>query len=131
MPHLHHLVSASTTLCRIELPGSRGRWDHLPQSRASLMQRDSRPGGNFGRLGRTEPGCTLSSRWDDAALGGRGDRMSAGRGCNGVLAVRAIQGVVMTSSTTQPGWSLMIIAVDVVALYGLCAYGSRTNLEAA
>ena len=30
-----------------------------------------------------------------------------------------------------PFWSLMIIAVDVVALYGLCAYGSRTNLEAA
>jgi hypothetical protein len=30
-----------------------------------------------------------------------------------------------------PFWSLMIIAVDVVALYGLCAYGSRGNLEAA
>jgi hypothetical protein len=29
-----------------------------------------------------------------------------------------------------PFWSLMIIAVDVVALYGLCAYGSRSNLEA-
>ena len=28
-------------------------------------------------------------------------------------------------------WSLTIIAVDVVALWGLCAYGSRTNLEAA
>jgi hypothetical protein len=27
-----------------------------------------------------------------------------------------------------PFWSLMIIAVDVVALYGLCAYGSRQNL---
>ena len=27
-----------------------------------------------------------------------------------------------------PLWSLMIIAVDVVALYGLCAYGSRENL---
>ena len=27
-----------------------------------------------------------------------------------------------------PFWSLMIIAVDVVALYGLCAYGSRANL---
>jgi len=25
-------------------------------------------------------------------------------------------------------WSLMIIAVDVVALWGLCAYGSRDNL---
>ena len=30
-----------------------------------------------------------------------------------------------------PFWSLMIIAVDMVALYGLCAYGSRANLEAA
>jgi hypothetical protein len=27
-------------------------------------------------------------------------------------------------------WSLVIIAVDVVALYGLCAYGSRENLTA-
>ncbi len=30
-----------------------------------------------------------------------------------------------------PFWSLMIIAVDVVALWGLCAYGSRENLNAA
>ena len=30
-----------------------------------------------------------------------------------------------------PFWSLMIIAVDVAALYGLCAYGSRANLQAA
>ena len=29
-----------------------------------------------------------------------------------------------------PFWSLVIIAVDVVALYGLCAYGSRENLTA-
>jgi len=29
-----------------------------------------------------------------------------------------------------PFWSLTIIAVDVVALYGLCAYGSRANLTA-
>ena len=27
-----------------------------------------------------------------------------------------------------PFWSLMIIAVDVVALWGLCAYGNRDNL---
>jgi hypothetical protein len=27
-----------------------------------------------------------------------------------------------------PFWSLMIIAVDVVALWGLCAYGSREKL---
>ena len=30
-----------------------------------------------------------------------------------------------------PFWSLTIIALDVVALYGLCAYGSRENVEAA
>jgi hypothetical protein len=30
-----------------------------------------------------------------------------------------------------PFWALVIIAVDVVALYGLCAYGSRRNIEAA
>ena len=29
-----------------------------------------------------------------------------------------------------PFWGLTIIAVDVVALYGLCAYGSRENLTA-
>jgi hypothetical protein len=29
-----------------------------------------------------------------------------------------------------PFWALAIIAMDVVALYGLCAYGSRKNLEA-
>ena len=27
-----------------------------------------------------------------------------------------------------PYWSLMIIAVDIVALWGLCVYGSRQNL---
>ena len=30
-----------------------------------------------------------------------------------------------------PFWSLTIIAVDVVALWGLCAYGSRHNVTAA
>jgi hypothetical protein len=30
-----------------------------------------------------------------------------------------------------PFWSLTIIAMDVVALYGLCAYGSRLNVQAA
>ena len=29
-----------------------------------------------------------------------------------------------------PFWSLTIIAADVVALYGLCAYSSRANLTA-
>ena len=30
-----------------------------------------------------------------------------------------------------PFWALTVIAMDVVALYGLCAYGSRANVEAA
>jgi hypothetical protein len=30
-----------------------------------------------------------------------------------------------------PFWALTIIAMDVVALWGLCAYGSRENIEAA
>jgi hypothetical protein len=30
-----------------------------------------------------------------------------------------------------PFWSLTIIAMDIVALYGLCAYGSKANVEAA
>ena len=29
-----------------------------------------------------------------------------------------------------PFWALAIIAMDAVALYGLCAYGSRENLAA-
>jgi hypothetical protein len=36
----------------------------------------------------------------------------------------------MFSIFSYPFWSLMIIAVDVVALYALCAYGSRENVEA-
>jgi hypothetical protein len=30
-----------------------------------------------------------------------------------------------------PFWALIIIAMDIVALWGLCAYGSRANLQAA
>ena len=30
-----------------------------------------------------------------------------------------------------PFWSILIIAMDIVALYGLCAYAGRANLEAA
>jgi hypothetical protein len=33
--------------------------------------------------------------------------------------------------TAYPFWSLMVIAVDIVALWALCAYGSRENLGAA
>jgi hypothetical protein len=30
-----------------------------------------------------------------------------------------------------PFWSLTIIAADIVAIWGLCTYGSRENIEAA
>ena len=46
-----------------------------------------------------------------------------------VLGLSAID--MMFSTPAYPFWALVIIAVDVVALYGLCAYGSRQNLEAA
>ena len=37
----------------------------------------------------------------------------------------------MFTIPAYPFWSLIIVAMDVVALYGLCAYGSRENVEAA
>jgi hypothetical protein len=37
----------------------------------------------------------------------------------------------MFTIPAYPFWSLTVIAMDVVALYGLCAYGSRANVEAA
>jgi len=46
-----------------------------------------------------------------------------------VLALNAIDQMFFLPA--YPFWSLIIIALDVVALYGLCAYGSRANLEAA
>jgi hypothetical protein len=46
-----------------------------------------------------------------------------------VLGLNAID--MMFFLPAYPFWSLVIIAADVVALYGLCAYGSRANLEAA
>jgi hypothetical protein len=46
-----------------------------------------------------------------------------------VLGLNAID--MMFFIPAYPFWGLTIIAVDVVALYGLCAYGSRQNLEAA
>jgi len=36
----------------------------------------------------------------------------------------------MFSIPGYPLWSLTIIAMDVVALYGLCTYGSRQNMTA-
>jgi len=43
-----------------------------------------------------------------------------------VVGINAIE--MMFFIPAYPFWSLMIIAVDVVALWGLCAYGSRQNL---
>jgi hypothetical protein len=45
-----------------------------------------------------------------------------------VLVLNAID--MMFFVPAYPFWALTIIAVDVVALYGLCAYGSRANLVA-
>ena len=43
-----------------------------------------------------------------------------------VVGISAIE--MMFFLPAYPLWALAIIAVDVVALYGLCAYGSRENL---
>jgi hypothetical protein len=45
-----------------------------------------------------------------------------------VIAVNAIDQMFFIPA--YPFWALTIIAVDVVALWGLCAYGSRENLAA-
>jgi len=45
-----------------------------------------------------------------------------------VIALNAIGQMLFIPA--YPFWSLLIIAVDIVALWGLCAYGSRENLEA-
>jgi hypothetical protein len=45
-----------------------------------------------------------------------------------VLVLNAID--MMFFVPAYPFWALMIIAVDVIALYGLCAYGSRANVTA-
>jgi hypothetical protein len=45
-----------------------------------------------------------------------------------VLGLNAID--MMFFIPAYPFWALVIIAADVVALYGLCAYGSRANLAA-
>jgi hypothetical protein len=45
-----------------------------------------------------------------------------------VLALNAID--MMLFLPSYPFWALVIIAMDVVALYGLCTYASRENLGA-
>lgn len=71
--------------------------------------------------------------------------------CLGVLALLAGAGVMMGNQLARwfgvaviginlvgqlffipayPFWSLTIIAIDVIALYALCAYGSRANVTA-
>jgi hypothetical protein len=44
-----------------------------------------------------------------------------------VLGLNAID--MMFFIPAYPFWALVILAADVVALYGLCAYGSRANLQ--
>ena len=45
-----------------------------------------------------------------------------------VLGINAL--AMMFFIPAYPLWALIIIAADVVALWGLCAYGSRANLAA-
>ena len=45
-----------------------------------------------------------------------------------VLGLSAID--MMFFIPAYPFWALTILAVDIVAIYGLCAYGSRANLTA-
>ena len=46
-----------------------------------------------------------------------------------VLGLNAIDQMFFLSGC--PFWSLTIIAADIIAICGLCAYGSRANVEAA
>ena len=46
-----------------------------------------------------------------------------------VVGISAIE--MMFFLPAYPFWALVIIAVDVVALWGLCVYGSRENLDEA
>ena len=46
-----------------------------------------------------------------------------------VLGLSAID--MMFFIPAYPFWALTILAVDIVAIYGLCAYGSRANLQSA
>jgi len=47
------------------------------------------------------------------------------------VAVAAIGAITMMFFIpAYPVWALVVIAVEVVALYGLCAYGSRENMTA-
>jgi hypothetical protein len=43
-----------------------------------------------------------------------------------VVGLNAI--AMMLALPAYPVWGVIVIAVDIVALYGLCAYGSRENL---
>ena len=45
-----------------------------------------------------------------------------------VIALNAINQMFFVPA--YPVWALLIISIDIVALWGLCAHGSRENLEA-
>jgi hypothetical protein len=61
--------------------------------------------------GASPPGITTEGRFGVAVLG-----------------LNAID--MMFFIRAYPFWALVIIAVDVVALWGVCAYGNRANLAA-
>jgi hypothetical protein len=48
----------------------------------------------------------------------------------GVFVVSLSAIAMMFFIPAYPLWALVIIAVDIVAIYGLCAYGSRDNVTA-
>jgi hypothetical protein len=49
----------------------------------------------------------------------------------GVFVVSLSAIAMMFFIAAYPFWALTIIAVDIIAVYGLCAYGSRANITAA
>ena len=49
----------------------------------------------------------------------------------GVFVVSLSAIAMMFFISAYPFWALTIIAVDIIAIYGLCAYGSRANITAA
>jgi hypothetical protein len=70
-------------------------------------------------------------RWLLAAIGVLAGNQLARWVAVAVVGLNAIgQMFFIPAHPAYPFWSLTIIAVDVVALWGLCVYGSRANLEA-
>ena len=73
---------------------------------------------------RGDEGADMTSATTQSARGAGGHRAEA-RGCGLVFVRRGAA----DHRLFQPVLSLGIIAADVVALWGLCAHGSRENLQ--